>query len=531
MFNPYSYYKHHSTWDILAAPISQIVSQAHAGVWTATRILSAFGKQALAAQEYCNCLTEVLLDKAHTRATKLDALSAPARTNLPLFGLPVSLKDSIDIRGYDSTNGYSDAAFHPASADAAVVRLLKDAGALVYVKTNIPTTLLSFDSRNDVYGVTGNPHNTRLVPGGSSGGEAALIAFGGSRIGIGTDIAGSVRVPAHFCGIYSVRSSFGRFPRGGIASSLPGQEGVLGIAAPMAKSLDDLEWFWERVVDMEPWKYDHSCNVLPWKPVDLSKKKLKFGVMWNDGLVHPTPACQRATFETADRLKKAGHEVVDFSVPDAPEALIIGWSLILADGGKTMTSRLHSGEFIEPGVTSLLKRARLPRLIKSIYCAYLRWKGETWYANLIQPVSTKTVDELWQLVVKRNGWRQKVQDAWDADGIDFVLCAPNPAPAPVGGPDAGPTMLLSCGHTFLWNILDYTAGILPVSTVNPVLDLMIPSQRAAAHNMIEKAVYDRYDASASGSGGMPVGVQIVGQRLQEERVLAAMRVVENAWKE
>lgn len=89
-----------------------------------------------------------------------------------------------------------------------------------------------------------------------------MIAFGGSRIGIGTDVAGSVRIPAHFCGIYSIKSSIGRFPKQGPTTSMPGQEGVPAICAPMAKTLEDLEMFWKAVVSMHPWEYDHSVRFL-----------------------------------------------------------------------------------------------------------------------------------------------------------------------------------------------------------------------------------------------------------------------------
>jgi Asp-tRNA(Asn)/Glu-tRNA(Gln) amidotransferase A subunit family amidase len=143
------------------------------------------------------------------------------------------------------------------------VRLLRDAGAIPFVKTNIPVTLLSFESTNDVYGRTSNPHKVTHSPGGSSGGEAALLAYGGSRIGIGTDVAGSVRVPAHFSGVYSIKASTGRFPKVGNVTSMPGQEGVPAVYSPMSRTLEDLEYFWKAVVSMEPWKYDHSVSFYP----------------------------------------------------------------------------------------------------------------------------------------------------------------------------------------------------------------------------------------------------------------------------
>lgn len=123
-------------------------------------------------------------------------------------------------------------------------------------------TLKAFESNNDIWGRCMNPHKLTHSPGGSTGGESALLAFGGSRIGIGTDVAGSVRIPAHFCGIYSIKSSIGRFPKQGPTSSMPGQEGVPAICAPMAQTLEDLETFWRAAVSMKPWEYDHSVSTI-----------------------------------------------------------------------------------------------------------------------------------------------------------------------------------------------------------------------------------------------------------------------------
>jgi Asp-tRNA(Asn)/Glu-tRNA(Gln) amidotransferase A subunit family amidase len=145
------------------------------------------------------------------------------------------------------------------------VRLLKDAGAVPYVKTNLPISLLSFESTNDVWGRCVNPHNKDYSPGGSTGGEAALLALGG-RIGVGSDVAGSVRAPAHFSGCYSLRCSTGRWPKLGFCTSMPGQEGVPSVYSPMARTLNDLTYFTRSIVGMRPWEYDYTVHPLPWRP-------------------------------------------------------------------------------------------------------------------------------------------------------------------------------------------------------------------------------------------------------------------------
>ena len=215
-------------------------------------VLLAYSKKALDAHRKTNCLTEVMISEA-------EALTSTCNRAGPLAGMPVSMKDTVGVAGFASCIGYSSPHWTaPFSKDAAIVRLLRDAGAYPFVKTNVPITLLSFESCSDVWGRSTNPYSSRHSPGGSTGGEAALLAFGGSRLGIGTDVAGSVRVPAHYSGIYTIKASMHRFLKAGNASAMVGQEGIPAVYSPMTRTLEDLETFWRAVVGMKPWEYDPS---------------------------------------------------------------------------------------------------------------------------------------------------------------------------------------------------------------------------------------------------------------------------------
>ena len=236
---------------VLATPISELVQNVQSGVWDPVDILRSYGKKSLKAYEATNCLSEIMISDAEDWARSVNKAG-------PLAGVPVSLKDTAVVNGYDSCIGYSSLTGIPAEKESVLVRLLRDAGAVPFVKTTIPITLMSFESNSSVFGVTRNPHVPTHTPGGSSGGEAALLAFGGSRCGIGTDVAGSVRIPAHFSGIYTIKASTGRFPKTGNRTSIPGQEGVAAVYSPMTRTLEDLETFWKAIVSMNPWEYDHS---------------------------------------------------------------------------------------------------------------------------------------------------------------------------------------------------------------------------------------------------------------------------------
>jgi Asp-tRNA(Asn)/Glu-tRNA(Gln) amidotransferase A subunit family amidase len=231
-----------------------VVENVQSGDLEAAQVLLAYSRMALRAHRVTNCLAEIMIADAQQWAIECNKTG-------PLAGMPVSLKDTVGVAGWDSCIGYSASVGNPIQKDSAVVRLLKDAGAVPFVKTNVPVTLLSFETSNDVFGVTTNPHNAAYSPGGSSGGEGALLAFGGSRIGIGEDVGGSVRVPSHFSGTYTIKSSMNRFLKAGCVGSIPGQEGIPAIYSPMARTLEDLETFWKAVVSMKPWEYDHSVRI------------------------------------------------------------------------------------------------------------------------------------------------------------------------------------------------------------------------------------------------------------------------------
>ena len=179
----------------------------------------------------------------------------------------MSILDTVDIKGHDSTIGYSRNVGRPKPTSSSIVRLLQDAGALIHVKTAVPTGLLAIETVSDIFGRTTNPYNSNHTAGASTGGGGALVACGGSKIEIGTDIGGSVRIPAHFCGVWSLRASSGRFPTWGSGSSMMGLEGLPIVASPLAGNLEDLHEFLKRVILAKPWEYDHTVRSFPPPPI------------------------------------------------------------------------------------------------------------------------------------------------------------------------------------------------------------------------------------------------------------------------
>ncbi|MBA4765183.1 MAG: amidase [Erythrobacter sp.] len=177
-----------------------------------------------------------------------DTAQAMARTGAgkdqPLFGVPMTIKESFDIAGLPTCWGHEEFARNIASADARVVRLLKQAGVIFLGKTNVPPDLADWQSANPVYGRTHNPHDHERSPGGSSGGSAAAVASGMVPCEFGTDIGGSVRVPAHFCGVWGHKTSWGLISKQGhehpLMAGRGAHDGALSIAGPLARNAADL---------------------------------------------------------------------------------------------------------------------------------------------------------------------------------------------------------------------------------------------------------------------------------------------------
>jgi amidase len=168
----------------------------------------------------------------------------PAGKDQPLYGVPMTIKESFDIAGLPTTFGHTQFADNIATHDAKIVRQLKAAGAVFIGKTNVPPDLSDWQSNNPVYGRTNNPHNAQRSPGGSSGGSAAAVAAGMVPCEVGTDIGGSVRVPAHFCGIWGHKASWGLLSKEGHqhpAFTAPAaHDGALSVPGPLARNADDL---------------------------------------------------------------------------------------------------------------------------------------------------------------------------------------------------------------------------------------------------------------------------------------------------
>lgn len=267
-------------------------------------------------------MTEIFFEEVIERARILDRgrQQNPTKGLPPLYGLPISLKDSFDVLGYDTSTGLGCYVNEPAQENSGAAALLLDLGAVLYCKTNLPQSIMTGDIDNNIFGRTINPRSSALTAGGSTGGEGALIALRGSVLGVGTDIAGSIRVPSVCNGLYGFRPSVGLVPHCGVRDlTTPGTTGVLSSAGPMATSIRDCSLFLKSVMQADSWKYDSTVISVPWRGIKGSQK-LRIGLVEDDGLYTPSPPVRRGLRTAVDLLRASKDiEVIPIILPNVED--------------------------------------------------------------------------------------------------------------------------------------------------------------------------------------------------------------------
>lgn len=316
---------------------------------TAVEVTTAFCKRAAIAQQLVTCLTETMFPQALVRAQELDAhLKTTGKLVGPLHGVPISLKETFNVRGVPSSLGFVSFLDLPAAShESALVEILLAAGAVLYTKTNVPQTMMTADSHNNVFGRVLNPYRSTLTAGGSSGGEGALVAMRGSLLGVGTDIAGSIRIPALCCGVVGFKPSVGRVPYAGQTSAgRPGMTGIAPVAGPLCHSVRDAELLLRVVFNAPADDLDDMALAFPWMETTTPPASmLTIGVLPEDPSVPLHPNMQRTLSKAVENLAAAGHRIVDLSsqIQFIGPAADLSFRFFRVDPDKTQLQHIHNG--------------------------------------------------------------------------------------------------------------------------------------------------------------------------------------------
>jgi amidase len=266
-----------------------------------------------------NIVVELAADEARAAADAVDRARARGEEQGPLAGLPMTIKDAFEVAGMTATCGMTELSHHRPDRDADAVERLRSAGAILFGKTNVPAGAADWQSANAVYGLTRNPWNPERTVGGSSGGSAASIAAGFAALELGSDIAGSIRVPSHFCGVFGHKPSYGTVPVRGHIPPLPG--GLLtvplGVAGPIARSAADLG------LALDVLAGPNTLDRTAWRlqlPPSRAERLTEFRVgVWLGGDSYGVDVAYRQALDAfVSDLRAAGARVVEVEPPFDP---------------------------------------------------------------------------------------------------------------------------------------------------------------------------------------------------------------------
>ncbi|ORY59672.1 amidase signature domain-containing protein [Pseudomassariella vexata] len=483
--------------------IAALAQRIASGELNSEVVTRAYIHNAIAAQRLTNCLTEVLFEDALKQARELDAYQVQhGRVMGPLHGVPMTFKDQFNIKGYDTTMGYVGRTFQPAAEDAALVDMLKRLGAVVLAKTNLPQSIMWCETENPLWGLTTNPTSQDYTPGGSTGGESALLSLRGSIIGWGTDIGGSIRIPTHMMGLYGLKPSSARLPYWGVPVSTEGQEHVPSSVGPLARNLSSIRLVMKELILSRPWEFDARCAPIPWREdvyQEFRAKHLTVGLLVDDGVVRPHPPITRVLMAVVEKLKQAGHDIVEWNADLHPECIQVLDDFYTADGGEDIRIDVTAGgEPFIPHVEALVNKGKAI----SVY--------QYWQIN-------KRKFALQQAYL--NKWKS-IKSPTTGRPVDVILMPAMPHPA---------VPHRSCrwvGYTKVWNVLDYSALVLPAGKV-------MSEDTEAQWNFDSRNELDDWNAAVWKNDGaqmaelaLPVGIQLIGRKLEEEKVLAIGAVVD-----
>ncbi|KAG5922913.1 hypothetical protein E4U42_005152 [Claviceps africana] len=469
--------------------------------FTSVDVVSAFAKRALIAHQLSCCLTEWFLPEALEHARKLDNHLASTGTTVgPFHGVPISVKAHIPIAGHWSDAGYLDTRVKD-DQDSQMIAILRRAGAVFYCKTNQPQSIMHLESTS-FYGRTLNPHNINLSAGGSTGGEAALIALRGSVLGIGTDIGGSVRGPAAFCGIYGYKPTSyvlpmkGFLPGGGMAAEM----NVICSTGPMCLTLRDMHLFTRVILAAKPWIEDPRIIPIPWTGMSSAASRLfplaslRIGLMAHDEAIVPQPPVTRALAWAKAQLESAGCQVKPFK----PYKM-----------SQIMTN---------------IRRAYWPATAAFMDDHFAR-SGEpkhplTEWITQEAPSKELLATEVFRQRVLRDRMRSDFSFAWNQQDVDFVLC-----PAFVG-PASSHDTAWYWNYTALWNYLDCPGVVIP-TPIRALAKGSTQDEYEIKEPLSKECAEVRKLWDEGNFEGAPINLQFVARRYHDNELFAMLAAVKN----
>jgi amidase len=453
--------------EIIYASASELARAIRRGEVSSAEVVEAHLSHIEQVNPRLNAVVHLTADAARRRAREADEARGRGEEWGPLHGVPVTIKDAFETAGVVSAGGTGGRAAYVPEEDAAGVARLKAAGAVVLGKTNVPEISLAFESDNLVYGRTHNPYDLTRTPGGSSGGEGAAVASGMSPLGLGSDAGGSIRVPAHFCGVAGLKPTSGRTPRTGHFPPMGGLLDSIWQIGPLARRVEDLALALPLLCGTD-WRDPTVAPVPLGDHREVGLKGLRVALHTDNGIVAPTEDIAAAARDAARVLADAGAEVVEARPPVPADAYGLLLGLYGADSGAGLRTLLM---FSGTSETSPL----MTRLLE------------------ILDATSLTAAELTGLVFQLDAWRSQMLSFMR--DYDLIVCPPCARAAMPHGTTFDEGNQLFFSYTMIYNLTGWPGAVVRAGT---------------------------------SAKGLPLGAQFVARPWREDVALASAAEVERA---
>lgn len=468
--------------------------------------------------------TDVLYEKPLQRAEELQQMVRNNTANaddLPLLGFIMSIKDSNKLKGTVCTNGFVINVGLVETQQPKSIQLLIEKGAIITCKGNVPQALFSMESINNVFGYACNPYNKARGVGGSSGGDAALVALRCVNSAIGSDVAGSLRIPALFCGVVGFKPTIHRisndqfcsyFYKQPFANNYPDRINVIRpTIGPMANSVEDTEELMKVLVQTS--KFDRLVPPLPWRNVEVPKK---IGLFMEFSQIEISPANKRAMNMAADALRKNGIELVPINLDHFFEDIFITSAASFNKNHAlthTIQGKAPLREPLIPAFKNFNKLLNLPHfLVRYLANKQTDDRRVLFLKGLVKSRATN----INTLEIEVTAFYDRFEKFMNERDIKLLLAPGLVTPAVLHGSSKDNNMQVI--YTFMFNLIDYATGVLPITRV--------AHDEQYYETKYTDAIAKSLEENMKESEGLPVGIQVAGMPWMDEEVFAVMKVIE-----
>ena len=493
---------------ILSSTLTDLISLRDSGKVTCAQILLTYIHQTLTCDPLYHFVLDERLLSAYNEAVDCDRLISQGLSKGILTGIPFSAKDVYCCKGLITTFGCANLSDNTVESDGTVIEVLKRNGAIVMMKGAMGMLGVTAETSNRIVGVTLNPWDPTRVPGGSSGGDAVAVCTRCVPFAMGSDVGGSVRYPAAYCGLYAIKTTANRLSgKGPLARA--GHPPLFTSYGPIARSVDDLVVLCRVMMSEKQLELDPVMPPLVWREdMYKSTSPLRIGIVTNDPYWPISLSNKRVLDLSASYLSSLGHTLLPFPLTDLYELCELCCVILFSSNEGAVKVREEPPLY---QISHVVKVKLTPVWLRGIM---EWWYGSRYYAMVWKGLKDPSIQKYYSTVNRILALRREFHAKLQALNIDALLV---PYPFPAFQHDMTPSLHYSTGYTLFANLFDVPAGHVPIDLVQ---------EGEETYAKIGNESVDETEKVMKGAKGLPVGVQVVTRRYQEETCLRVMKVLQ-----